>query len=281
MNNTNRNLIKAKQVNDEYFTTYPDIDNELCHYTDSFRNKVVFCNCDTPGQSQFIQWFQDNQTRLGIKHLYWNYGDFRSESAKYIMGLSDIVVTNPPFSLFSEFLQQIIDQDKKFIVLGSINAVTYKTLFPLLMNDTVWAGVNTRVRWFDVPSDDPKAIRRNGRLMREVATMWYTNLDNPRKHKLITKGARYSDNPELYPRLDNYDAINVSAMKILPLDYDGVMAVPVTFFEHHNPTQFKIVGITYLYGCPDHIHTDKSNYGAVINGKEIFKRIFIQRIQGV
>lgn len=177
-------------------------------------------------------------------------GDFRSDECVDLLKQSDIVVTNPPFSLFREYIAQLIEHDKKFLLIGSQNAITYKEIFPLMKDDKLWLGVdNGGTKWFRVPDDydhitteSRKKIENGIKYFSMGSIMWYTNMDNPKRHEEIALFRPY--NPQDYPTYDNYDAIDVSKVADIPVDYDGVMGVPITFMDKYNPKQFKIVGIT-------------------------------------
>lgn len=177
-------------------------------------------------------------------------GDFRSDECVDLLKQSDIVVTNPPFSLFREYIAQLIEHDKKFLLIGSQNAITYKEIFPLMKDDKLWLGVdNGGTKWFRVPDDydhitteSRKKIENGIKYFSMGSIMWFTNMDNPKRHEEIALFRCY--NPQDYPTYDNYDAIDVSKVADIPVDYDGVMGVPITFMDKYNPKQFKIVGIT-------------------------------------
>ena len=158
-------------------------------------------------------------------------GDFRSSESKELLKQADIVVTNPPFSLFREYVAQLIEFDKKFLIIGSNNAITYKEIFPLIRDKKLWLGYN-KVKEF---------IQRNGEIKKFGNIGWYTNLDIKKRHEEIVLVKKY--NPLDYPKYDNYDAIEVSKVKDIPKDYDGVMGVPITFLDKFNPEQFEILDL--------------------------------------
>ena len=176
-------------------------------------------------------------------------GDFRSAECIEFLEEADIVVTNPPFSLFREYVAQLIKYDKKFLIIGNVNAVTYKELFPLIMNNLVWFGasIHSGDRKFLVPDDyELKAagcgIDESGRkFIRVKGVRWFTNLDYKERHDDLILYRNYT--PDLYPHYDNYDAIEVSKTADIPVDYDGVMGVPITFLDKYNPEQFEIIGM--------------------------------------
>lgn len=181
-------------------------------------------------------------------------GDFRSKECIAFLEEADIVVTNPPFSLFREYVAQLIKYDKKFIIIGNINAVTYKEIFPLIQRDQVWLGpsIHSGDREFEIPSSYPleaagsRTDNEGRRYIRVKGVRWFTNLDFPQRHEELTLYKKYS--PEGYPHYDNYDAINVDKVADIPRNYDGVMGVPITYLDKHNPDQFEILGITESNG---------------------------------
>lgn len=176
-------------------------------------------------------------------------GDFRSEECLALLDKADIVVTNPPFSLFREYVATLMEHEKKFIIIGNSNAITYKEVFPLIMQDRLWLGVTrsgTGSMWFRIMDDFPvksgQKVENGVRYQTIGNSAWFTNLDVKKRHEELILVKRYS--PEEYPRYDNYDAIEVSKIVDIPLDYAGVMGVPITFLGKYNPDQFEIVGIT-------------------------------------
>lgn len=176
-------------------------------------------------------------------------GDFRSEECLALLDEADIVVTNPPFSLFREYVATLMEHEKKFIIIGNSNAITYKEVFPLIMQDRLWLGVTrsgTGSMWFRIMDDFPvksgQKVENGVRYQTIGNSAWFTNLDVKKRHEELILVKRYS--PEEYPRYDNYDAIEVSKIVDIPLDYAGVMGVPITFLGKYNPDQFEIVGIT-------------------------------------
>ena len=173
-------------------------------------------------------------------------GDFRSEECLELLKEADVVVTNPPFSLFREYLATLIKYDKKFLVIGNQNAITYKEVFPLLKNNDIWLGNNNPApKLFYVPMEleERKNISRDekGDLVASFGNIcWFTNLDIKKRHEDIILFRHY--NPEKYPKYDNYDAINVDKVKEIPCDYAEIMGVPITFLDKYNPEQFEIIG---------------------------------------
>ncbi len=340
-------LSNAKKVkNDEFYTQYGDIQKEIEAYLeynpDVFRDKVVYCNCDDPFESNFFRYFVLNFNKLGLKQLIttsykpspvantqlglfgddktltiskgrpkvtankfivsdvrdiddngefnlkdvakqlkankhneWTPlegdGDFRSDECVNLLKQSDIVVTNPPFSLFREYVKQLFDYNKKLVIIGNMNALTNKEIFPLLKTNRLWLGAtgNGSDMVFAVPngaeiaeSDRQKAARLGyvGDYTRLGNSCWFTNLDHGRRHKplpLMTEAdiIKFSAKKP-FEKYDNYNAIEVSFVKNIPSDYDGVMGVPVSFLDKYNPEQFDILGATQR-GCHDEVSDTK------------------------
>lgn len=181
-------------------------------------------------------------------------GDFRGEESINLLKKSDIVITNPPFSLFREFLDQTINHNKKFLILGNVNAISYKEVFKLIMENKVWLGasIHSGDREFGVPRDletrsNSLRIDENGnKFIRVPGIRWFTNLDYKQRHEDLILYKKYT--PEEYPKYDNYDAINVNITKEIPMDYDGIMGVPITFLSKYNPDQFEILGLSQKVG---------------------------------
>ena len=224
-----------------------------------------------------VQWLLKNNKNV-VTYLNGD-GDFRSPECVAALREADVVVTNPPFSLFREYVAQLIEFDKKFLIIGNMNAITYKEIFPLIMNNKIWLGYGFRgmVGFFRSPYEDVAVStqHREG-MIRNSGVHWFTNLDVRKRHEDILLFRRYSDEPERYPHYDNYDAIEVSKTADIPKDYFGVMGVPITFLDKYNPAQFEILGCTYVYGdCGCHL--DGTSWGAKIDGKDIYKRLFIRR----
>ena len=205
-------------------------------------------------------------------------GDFRSPECVELLKEADIVVTNPPFSLFRDYMALLIEHNKNFLIIGNLNAVKYKEILPLFMTDKVWLGCNSGHYWFKVPDSygEKKTdfkIDENGQKWRRMGNIcWYTNLDTERRHENMTLFRQYS--PEEYPKYDNYDAIEVSKTADIPCDYYEVIGVPITFMTKHNPQQFSIVGVLNS-GSGNEYDFAK----AILNGKQLYSRILIQRKQ--
>lgn len=319
MANANANLHKAKiEKNDEFYTQLTDVVKELMHYKEHFKDKVVFCNCDDPTRSAFWKYFHlnftelglkklisthydreeatykmeyeggnDNDIEIGVKTLLEGNGDFRNAECIEILKESDIVVTNPPFSLFREYVAVLMEYNKDFIILGNMNAITYKEIFPLIKNNKIWLGCRSLSKdmYFNIPKDRKKWLVENkkegsaykiidGVVMGRLASVcWYTNIEHSKRHEKLILWKNYT--PEEYPKYDNYDAININKTVDIPCDYNGVMGVPITFLDKYNPKQFEIIGEMassnpryFQYGSPK------------INGKKVYARILIRKKVG-
>ena len=313
-----KNFDEAKRnKRDEFYTQLPDIENELQHYKEQFRGKVVFCNCDNPCESNFFKYFAINFNSLGLKGLIASFynkeaykvvinevkdnstdieyllrnkknvltrlkgdGDFRSEECIELLKQADIVVTNPPFSLFREYVAQLMEYRKKFLIIGNVNALTYKEIFPLIKENKIWLGesIHSGDREFRVPDYYPlnaagyRVDEYGRKFIRIKGVRWYTNLDVSIRHKNITLYKKYT--PEEYPKYDNYDAIDVSKVAEIPYDYTGAMGVPITFIDKYNPEQFEIIGLD-RYTAPKECLVGGR---LAINGKSRYARILVRRI---
>ena len=345
----NKNLNSAaKAKKDEFYTRLTDIEHECKNYKHFFRDKIIFCNCDDPYESNFFKYFAMHFNDFGLKKLIatcydgspvagtqislfdtpvksdkkpfkieinevddYNLdgridlldvefliknkknvltllegnGDFRSPECVQLLQQADIVVTNPPFSLFREYVAQLIKFDKKFLIIGNQNSITYKEIFLLIMQNKIWLGYGfQRDPAFKVPDNYEERTTRfwideNGQKWRSFGNMhWFTNLDVQRRHENIILYKKYS--PEKYPKYDNYDVIEVSKTAEIPQDFYGVMGVPITFLDKYNPEQFEILDErdfteydklkkknTYLIKDAD----------GTINGKPTYVRILIRR----
>ncbi|MDR2366886.1 MAG: adenine-specific methyltransferase EcoRI family protein [Deltaproteobacteria bacterium] len=190
------------------------------------------------------------KNKKNVLTLLKGNGDFRSPECVELLKSSNIIVTNPPFSLFREYVSQLFNYNKNFLIIGNINSVTYKEIFPLIMNNKLWMGqsIHSGDREFRVPDNYPleaagcRVDEEGRRYIRVKGVRWFTNLDVPRRHEKLTLPKRYT--PTDYPRYDNYDAIEVSSVANIPYDYEGMMCVPITFLDKYNPDQFDILGIT-------------------------------------
>ena len=329
----NNNLHTAKATkNDEFYTQLEDIENELKYYKEHFKGKVVYCNCDgflTEEKSNFFVYFSLNYEFLGLKGLictkynpngkgkkyeYYgdlngnNYpdeeeiftsdlegdGDFRSDECIELLKKCDIVCTNPPFSLFREYIARLVKYNKKFLIIGNLNAITYKEVFPLIKENEMWLGVknvNTDMI-FKVPSYyEEKSYRfwvdKDGQKWRSLGnSCWFTNLDHKKRHEEMLLYKKY--NAEEYPKYDNYDAIEVGKVTDIPMDYDGVMGVPITFLGKYCPEQFEIVGFWNTGVSGENIGATYCEAisagkaitwnGPTVNKKTKYFRILIKRI---
>ena len=290
---TNANLHKAKDAkNDEFYTQLTDISKELMHYKQHFKDKIVLCNCDDPTWSAFWKYFHlnfsalnlkklisthydkneptykmeymggdDNDIEVGVKTPLESNGDFRNQECLDLLDEADIVVTNPPFSLFREYVTVLMEHEKKFLIIGSLNAVKYSECFPLIMNNQMWLG-NNNVHDFMQPDG---TVKKFGNIN------WYTNLDFAKRHEKIILWKEYND--EEYPKYETYDAIEVSKVTNIPVNYSGIMGVPISFMSKYNPEQFEIVG-EFNHGSDNIFDLAKP----IINGKELFPRIAIRCI---
>ena len=221
---------------------------------------------------------------IGIHELQGD-GDFRSAECIELLMQADIVVTNPPFSLFREYITQLFAFQKKLLILGNVNAITYKEVFPLIQENKLWLGasIHSGDREFGVPEDYPlestghRIDSQGRRFIRVKGVRWFTNLDYNERHEELILYKNY--NPEDNPRYDNYDAIEVGKTGDIPMDYDGLMGVPITFLDKYNPAQFEIVGCSDNGAVPDEYklpHFKKHNE-PFVNGQKVYKRIFIRR----
>lgn len=286
----NDNLHKAKDAkNDEFYTRIEDVAEELRHYKKHFAGKVVLCNCDDPTWSAFWRYFHLNFAELGLKKLISTHydrteptykmeyeggddnnvevgvktplegnGDFRNRECLDLLDESDIVVTNPPWSMFREYVSLLVEHKKQFVIIGNKNSITYKEFFPLLKDNHVWIGYMSPSE-FDTPSGMTKKVAGLGR--------WFTNLDIQKRHEKLILWQRYYDddgNPlpdaeERYPHYDNYAAINVDKVADIPVDYEGVMGVPITFMDKYNPDEFEIVGGSMFDDTPCRVEKNYSD----------------------
>ncbi|HRN69334.1 MAG TPA: adenine-specific methyltransferase EcoRI family protein [Promineifilum sp.] len=368
---TTEYLSKAKKNKaDEFYTQLADIEAEMRHYKEQFRDKVVFCNCDDPYESNFFKYFALNFNFLGLRKLIatcyvdspvagqqlslfdadpggpgrpprsgpasiphkieitevtdenadgavdladveWllrnrknaltpleGDGDFRSPESIKLLKEADIVATNPPFSLFREYVAQLVEYDKEFVIIGNVNAITYKEVFRLIEENRIWLGqsIHSGDREFRVPDSYPLQaagyrVDENGaKYIRVKGVRWFTNLDFNERHVNLTLYKQYT--PEEYPRYDNYDAIEVSRTAEIPYDYDGMMGVPITFLDKYNPDQFEIIGMakrgagdpalkSKVYTKEDYKNYSDLNAGPVLitsSGlKNTYPRILIKR----
>ena len=353
MANKNKELRKAnKAKNDEFYTQLSDIEKELKNYRNEFKDKIVFCNCDDPYESNFFKYFAMNFNFFGLKKLITTCysgspiitkqlslfdvnglvikkedakkpykleitevidsngdgaidlsdveyliknkkntltllegdGDFRSYECIELLKESNIVVTNPPFSMFREYVSQLYEYDKKFIIMGNTNALSYQEIFKLFKDDNIRTGyTNFNVgMYFFVPDDTEKFHKMvDGKKMVRVATScWFTNLPVKKHTEKLILYKKY--NPEEYPKYDNYNAININKYSDIPVDYYDYMGVPITFLDKYNPMQFKIIDGLHRYAlydaCGTNEYIQKHHLEATdVNGKSMYCRVVIQR----
>ncbi len=230
---------------------------------------------DTVGEIPDKEIAEFLQTANVIKKLTGD-GDFRSNECIEYLKICDIVVTNPPFSLFKEIVMEIMKYHKKFLIIGNQNALTYKEIFPLIQNNEVWTGyrfgeMKFRVPEYSLPRKYRYWVDESGQKWRSLGNaMWLTNIDNDRRHEFIAMTKTYT--PAEYPKYDNYDAINIKTIRDIPYDYYGIMGVPITIVNRYNSEQFEIIGEAN-HGSDNEFDLFKPT----IDGKEIFKRILIRR----
>lgn len=217
-------------------------------------------------------------------------GDFRSKECLELLDEADIVVTNPPFSLFREYVATLMEHEKKFVVLGNMNAITYKEVFPLLRDNKMWTGFKhfgggmnmiQPKGSFDSTKTKSYEVDEKGNIIKNVmGVIWYTNLDIDKRHEDLILYRRYKEDPSRYPKYDNYDAIEVSKVKDIPEDYYGVMGVPITFMDSYNPEQFEIIGCSESEGrgFSNGLWNPESGIAQpTIGGRKVYKRLFIRR----
>ena len=294
----NSNLHTAKKVkNDEFYTRYEDIEAEVMKYRKYFYDKIVYLPCDDPVEkkSEFWSFFVNNFDAFGLKKLIATHynengkaykiwiesdttgdgyiddgdalqedlignGDFRSPECIEILDECDIVCTNPPFSLMKEFLPLILKHNKEFLIIGPLNAATYKEIFPFILEKRIWSGYNN-VRHFTSPDGNTRTLGN---------VFWYTNLPNRSLTEELVLTKKYD--PSSYDKFDDYDAININRVTDIPMDYDGLMGVPTSFFQgKYNPNQFEIVG-EIKHGSDGDFDFCKP----FVNGVEKFTRLVIR-----
>ena len=272
------NFFKYFALNFEYFglkrvitTCYKNNCPDL--FSQNTAEQAVYLIYDGNNGASMPDW-----DKVDVKPLRGD-GDFRSRECIELLKQSDIVVTNPPFSLFREYVAQLMAYHKRFLIIGNQNEITYKEIFPLIKANRIWLGYNSGNMEFKVPADsEPRATRywqdETGQKWRSMGnTCWFTNLDISKRHEEMILYKRYT--PEEYLKYDNYDAINVD-----PCDYDGVMGVPITFLDKYCPKQFEIIGATESEGkgFSMGLWNEKSSIAqAMVNGERKFKRVFIRQ----
>lgn len=314
---SNNSLHAAKRAkNDEFYTQLTDIEKELRHYRNHLRGKVIFCNCDDPEWSNFWKYFTLNFDHLGLAKVVATHyapgeqsykleftgndqpltrtpllgdGDFRHEECVEILKSADIVVTNPPFSLFREYVAQLIEHGKQFLVIGSQNAITYKEIFKPIRQNKLWLGI-AKPKEFKQPDGSMKLFGN---------VCWFTNLPHSKRAEALVLYRTLAGNESDYPRYENYDALEVSKVADIPADYLGVIGVPISFLDKYNPDQFEIVGTTES-NDPDNsfrtrLYTSQEcrdaylkrfgrpgvydlNASGVVSGVKVFKRILVKAV---
>lgn len=330
----NSNLAEAKKnKNDEFYTQWSDIEKEIMHYRDHFRDKVVYMNCDDPEESNFWKIFaqlfnefglmglisthydpekptymleltrdnvndyinEDGTVNHGVlvRHPLEGNGDFRNAECIELLRRSDIVVTNPPFSLFREYVAQLMEYEKKFLIIGNQNAISNKDIFPLFKNNQLWFGISISSgdREFRVPDSYPleaagsRVDEQGNKYIRVKGVRWFTNLTHRKRTYMLPLYAKQSE--KNFPKYDNYDAINIDKVVDIPFDYRGVMGVPITFIDKFNPDQFEIItlvaGNTRVNAGPDVLtligysknSNDRGGCG-LINNNRLYSRILIR-----
>lgn len=293
MSKKNTILQEAKKnKNDEFYTRYEDIAKELPYYKEQLANKIIYCNCDNPKYSNFYKFFKDNFHEYGIKSViatYFNpdsytyktvfdgrneiiteldgYGDFRSPVCVDILQECDVVITNPPFSLFREFVKLMCEYNRKYLIIGNIGAISTQYIFALLKNGKINIGYSIHSHGMDfiVPNEydlyawehriDDSGIK----YINVKGVRWFTNLDVKNNFIPLTLTKEY--NSDEYQKFDDINAINVAETGSIPKDYYGLMGVPISFIDRYNPDEFELF----------------DTFSPHINGKQQFKRIFIKR----
>lgn len=336
----NTDLISAKtNKNDEFYTQYVDIDKEISNYIDYnpfvFSGKTVLCPCDNPETSNFTKYFLDNFINFGLKKLIstsiksndetkgricivdnnsiniinnknvqWDYlngdGDFRSNEINKLRDEADIIITNPPFSLFREFISWIRNANSKklYSIIGNMNAVTCKDIFPLIKNNEMWFGpsISSGDREFEVPDNYPLSaagwrIDELGKhYVRVKGVRWFTNIENGKRHEPlqlmtmkdnIAKSHHKSICGHAYQQYDNYSALDVSYTDAIPFDYTDVMGVPISFLDKYCPNQFEILNANDYRTQKKISVTSPAYYDMVArpikNGNKVYRRIFIRK----
>lgn len=273
-NNKNLNLAKQKK-DDEFYTLFEDIEKELQHYKKHLKNKIIYCNCDDPDFSNFYGFFSLNFKKLGIKKLITTHytkdsnsykvemideneeplktnlkgdGDFRSKECLEILKEADIIITNPPFSLFREFIDKLTEYNKDFLIIGSKNSLTYKNTFKLFKENKIKTGI-TQPKFFITPLQEKKGVN----------ACWFTNLEQNFKKEI--KSIKKFDNS--YQTYDNHDAIEISKLKDFPVNYEKTMGVPITYLEKHDPEKYELLFVD----------------GPFLDKKQKYKRVFIRKIK--
>ena len=253
-------------------TCYKNQDSDLFSQNNSERAIYLEYTGDKNGNNV------PDVNEIGIKHLQGD-GDFRSKECIELLKQADIVVTNPPFSLFREYVSQLVEYDKKFVIIGHQNAITYKEIFKLIKENKIWLGfgftggaghfINTQYENYATATDKKEGM------IRVSGVHWFTNLDINKRHEDLILYKNYT--PEEYPKYDHYDGINVDKTKDIPMDYKGNMGVPITFLDKYNPEQFEIIDGLNRYSILEGPTPEtQGKYLSQVNGKPIYVRIIIK-----
>ncbi|MFB6349938.1 adenine-specific methyltransferase EcoRI family protein [Moraxella sp. ZJ142] len=316
---TNLKLNKAiKAKNDEFYTRKIDIESEIQAYLDFdrelFKNKSVLCPCDDPSWSNFTAYFIKNFEKLGLKELVSTCyskdgkgkilrktrhseelallngdGDFNSNELIQLRDQTDYIITNPPFSLFRNFMAWIFAGKTKFAVICNKNCVTFKEIFPKIKENEIWSGFRpwSGGMWFETANESDVDRVENGVNLKNVSAIWLTNIEHNRRYKPIPLSSMKENllkypklqNKQAYIQYDNYKAIEIPETKAIPSDYNGVMGVPISFLDKFNPNQFELLGTTesegkgFSYGL---WHKDSGVAQACVNKQRVYKRVFIK-----
>lgn len=305
----NANLHVSKRAkNDEFYTQITDVEKELKYYNQHFSDKIVLCNCNDALHTSFATYFSLMFESLGLKELicttftmeegghgevYHYYGEknengvldikewkhytlegnggFNTQEGIDLIKYADIIVTNPPFSLFREFISILFEYEKKFLIIGNVNAITYKEIFPLIKENKMWLGIslNATKCSFIVNEDyEGKHVYYDNSVKYAQINnaVWFTNLDHKKRHEPLDFYKKY--NSDEFPKYDNYDAINVKKVCDIPMDYNGIMGVPITFLNKYCPEQFEIIKF----------RKGDDNKDLSVNGKCPYFRILIKFI---
>lgn len=276
--------IELNEIVDENGTGTVNIDDVI---TRLLKEKEVI---DSGGTSSILSYLKGDNNPDGINNF--SAGDFRSQEVSNLRKEADIIITNPPFSLFREFLEWINPNEKQFLIIGNMNAITYKEVFPLIRDNKIWLGTGMG-RWisgFIVPDSyelygTEARVEKGQRIVSTNNALWLTNLDHGKRHQPLSlmtmaDNIKYSKHKNVkghkYEKYDNYDALEVPYTDSIPSDYEGIMGVPISFLDKYNPEQFKIIGCSYDYGRPKG-WPKEINMSVTINGKAIYKRLLIEQ----
>lgn len=296
---THNNLSAArKNKNDEFYTLLPDIENELKWYKEHFKDKVVYCNCDNVNESNFVKFFEAKFEDYGLKKLIatgykegalatemyektsehnkitmiHGNGSYSSPACLKLLEEADIVVTNPPFSLFREYVAKLYELEKQFLIIGNNNAITYKEIYPLIKENKLWLGINNNktleFKLHESYNRWNRLDQKGNKYGKVPAISWFTNLKHYKRNANILLYKNYSK--EEYPTYDNYNVIDVSKVRDIPMDYQGAMGVPITFLDKYSPSQFEILGLA------NNVRSIGFDCKTIINGRPVYNRIIIK-----